>query len=269
MSSLKKILSKNDNGKFICVGLDTDLNKIPPFLLKEKNPLLSFNKAIIEATKDYAAAYKINFAFYERNGVKGIEELEKTVDLIPSDILSIADAKRGDIGNTSEMYAESVYNHFKFDAVTLNPYMGKDSLEPFLKFGDKLNFILVLTSNPGAEDFEKSKLANGKFLYQFILQSVNEWNERKNCGIVFGATKIDELKSNIKNFGDLTVLLPGVGTQGGSLNEVVSVFKDSNRKNFIVNLSRAIIYKSNDKDFDEAANKEIINLNKIINQIIP
>jgi orotidine-5'-phosphate decarboxylase len=146
--------------------------------------------------------------------------------------------------------------------------MGKDSLEPFLNFEDKLNFILVLTSNPGAEDFEKSKLTNGKYLYQFILHSVNEWNERKNCGIVFGATKIDELKSNIENFGDLTVLLPGVGAQGGNLNEVVSVFKENSRKNFIVNLSRAIIYKSNDKDFDEAANKEIINLNKIINQII-
>lgn len=268
MSALKKIFNKNDDGKFICVGLDTDLKKIPPFLLKENNPLRTFNKAIIEATKDFTAAYKINFAFYERNGAKGIEELEKTVELIPQDILSIADAKRGDIGNTSEMYAKSVYNHFKFDSVTLNPYMGKDSLDPFLKYQDKLNFILVLTSNPGAADFEKSKLANGKFLYQTVLQSVNQWNQNKNCGIVFGATNIDELKNNIQSFGNLTVLLPGVGAQGGSLNDVVSVFKENNRKNFIVNMSRSIIYKSNKMDFAEVANKEILNLNNDIKKII-
>ncbi len=268
MSALKKIFNKNNDGKFICVGLDTDLKKIPPFLLKENNPLLTFNKAIIEATKDFTAAYKINFAFYERNGAKGIEELEKTVELIPQDILSIADAKRGDIGNTSEMYAESVYNHFKFDSVTLNPYMGKDSLDPFLKYQDKLNFILVLTSNPGAADFEKSELANGKFLYQTVLQSVNQWNQNKNCGIVFGATNIDELKNNIQSFGNLTILLPGVGAQGGSLNDVVSVFKENNRKNFIVNMSRSIIYKSNRMDFAEVANKEILNLNNDIKKII-
>ena len=174
MTSQEKIISKNNEGKFICVGLDTDITKIPAFLRDKPDGVFKFNQSIIEATKDFAAAYKINFAFYEREGAKSISELEKTVDLIPQDILSIADAKRGDIGNTSEMYAKSVYEHFKFDSVTLHPYMGKDSLKPFLDFTDKINFILVLTSNPGANDFEKLELTGGKFLYQNVLQKVND-----------------------------------------------------------------------------------------------
>ena len=217
MTSQEKILKKNDEEKFICIGLDTDVNKIPVFLKNDRDGVFKFNQSIIEATKDYAAAYKINFAFYERAGARGISELEKTVELIPRSILSIADAKRGDIGNTSEMYAKSVYEHFNFDAVTLHPYMGKDSLQPFLDFTEKMNYVLALTSNPGANDFEKLELKDGRFLYQNILDSVNDWNENQNCGIVFGATKLDELKSNINKFGNLTILLPGVGAQGGSL----------------------------------------------------
>lgn len=268
MTSREKILKINDDGKFICVGLDTDLKKIPAFLLKEKNPVLAFNKAIIESTKDYAAAYKINFAFYEQNGAKGFEELEKTLQLIPTNVLSIADAKRGDIGNTSKMYARSVYDHFGFDSVTLNPYMGKDSLEPFLEYEDKINFILILTSNPGANDFEKLKLFDGNYLYQNILDRTNQWNTKKNCGIVFGATKITELKDSINSFGDLTVLLPGVGAQGGSIEEISNLFKSKNRKNYIVNVSRGIIYKSSTEQFAIYAQNEIINLNKIASEII-
>ncbi len=268
MTSREKILKINNEGKFICVGLDTDLKKIPIFLLKEKNPVLAFNKAIIESTKDYAAAYKINFAFYEQNGAKGFEELEKTLQLIPTNVLSIADAKRGDIGNTSKMYAKSVYDHFGFDSVTLNPYMGKDSLEPFLEYEDKINFILILTSNPGANDFEKLKLFDGNYLYQNILDRTNQWNTKKNCGIVFGATKITELKDSINSFGDLTVLLPGVGAQGGSIEEVSNLFKSKNRKNYIVNVSRGIIYKSSTEQFAIDAQNEIINLNKIVSEII-
>lgn len=261
MNSRQKILNKNSEGKFICVGLDSDFDKIPGHLKKEKNPVYSFNKAIIEATKNYAAAYKINFAFYERNGSKGFEELEKTIELLPKDVLSIADAKRGDIGNTSQMYAKSVYEHFNFDAVTLHPYMGKDSLQPFLDYNDKMNYILALTSNPGAADFEKLELKNGRLLYQNIITSVNEWNIHKNCGIVFGATKIDELKAEINNFGDLSVLLPGVGAQGGSLQDVLETFSGEKRNNFLVNVSRGIIFKSNKEDFAEAAQKELIYLN--------
>jgi len=263
MTSQQKILTKNNEDKFICVGLDTDPAKIPEHLKSNPEGVYIFNQAIIEATKDYAAAYKINFAFYERNGSEGINELEKTIELIPSDVLSIADAKRGDIGNTSEMYAKSVYEHFGFDAVTLHPYMGKDSLQPFLDFKDKMNYILVLTSNPGANDFEKLKLENGRYVYQSILEKVNCWNENKNIGIVFGATKIDDLKNDIKNFGELSVLLPGVGAQGGSLEEVNSIFKENHRKNFLVNVSRGIIYKSSKENFAEAARQEIISLNKI------
>jgi orotidine-5'-phosphate decarboxylase len=264
MTAREKIIRKNNEGKFICVGLDTDLSKVPSLLQKEKFPVLSFNKHIIEATKDLAAAYKINFAFYEKNGLKGIEELEKTIDLIPTDTLSIADAKRGDIGNTSQMYASSVYDYYKFDSITLHPYMGKDSLDPFLDYSSKLNFILVLTSNPGANDFEKLELKTGGYVYQEILKQINFWNEKKNCGIVFGATKIEELKNNIDNFGELTVLLPGVGAQGGSLEDVVKVFKDHKRKNYIVNVSRGIIYKSQGNDFAEAARNELQRLNEII-----
>ncbi len=263
MKSQEKILNKNNEGKFICVGLDTDINMIPSYLRKDPDGVFKFNKSIINATKNYAAAYKINFAFYERAGAKGITELEKTVELIPQDILSIADAKRGDIGNTSEMYAKSVYDHFRFDAITLHPYMGKDSLQPFLDFTDKMNFVLVLTSNPGAIDFEKLELKDGRFLYQNILQSVSEWNTNHNCGIVFGATKLEELKANISNFDNLSILLPGVGAQGGSLEDVSKTFSENKRKNYLVNISRGIIYKSSGEDFAEVARDEIVSLNKI------
>lgn len=263
MTAQQKIFSKNNEGKFICVGLDTDVSKIPLHLQNDPDGVFLFNQAIIEATKDYAAAYKLNFAFYEKNGSKGFDELERTVKLIPNHILSIADAKRGDIGNTSEMYAKSVYEHFGFDAVTLHPYMGKDSLQPFLDYTNKMNYILVLTSNPGSSDFEKLKLDNGKYVYQSVLETVHSWNEKQNIGIVFGATKIDDLKNDIKNFGDLSILLPGVGAQGGSFAEVNAVFKNYSRKNFLVNVSRSIIYKSNQKDFAETAQQEIISLNKI------
>ena len=263
MTAQEKILSKNNDGKFICVGLDTDINKIPSFLKNDPDGIYKFNQSIINATKDYAGAYKINFAFYERSGSKGFAELERTIELIPTDVLSIADAKRGDIGNTSEMYAKSIYEYFGFDAVTLNPYMGKDSLQPFLDYNDKMNYILVLTSNPGANDFEKLLLKDGKFIYQQVLESVNQWNEKHNCGIVFGATKIDELKTNINNFDSLSVLLPGVGAQGGSLEDVSRTFANNNRTNYLVNVSRGIIYKSSGEDFADAANKEIIALNKI------
>lgn len=267
MTSQEKILLNNNQAKFICVGLDTDKSKIPLFLQDNPDGVFKFNQSIIEATKDFAAAYKINFAFYERAGSLGINELEKTVELIPQHILSIADAKRGDIGNTSEMYARSVYEHFNFDAVTLHPYMGKDSLQPFLDYTDKMNYVLVLTSNPGANDFEKLELKNGKLVYQQVLENVNAWNTNNNCGIVFGATKIEDLKSSINDFGNLSVLLPGVGAQGGSLQDVNTIFKNHKRNNYLVNVSRGVIYKSSKDNFAEAARNEIIALNKVYTDI--
>ncbi len=262
MKAIDKLRNKNKSGKFICVGLDTDVNKIPGFLRKYDNPVFEFNKAIIESTAPHAAAFKINFAFYESSGIEGLKNLERTLSLIPGDMLVIADAKKGDIGNTSLMYAKSVYEYFNFDSVTLHAYMGKDSVDPFLNYESKLNFILALTSNPGASDFEKLKLADGNFLFQNVIRKVNTWNLYNNCGIVFGATKSEELKDNIDSFGNLSVLLPGVGAQGGSLEEVVGIFKSRGRGDYLINVSRGIIYKSSSEDFQEAAGKEIADLNR-------
>jgi orotidine-5'-phosphate decarboxylase len=268
MKAVEKLAYQNSKNRFICVGLDPDLQKIPNHLLNSADPIFEFNKAIIEETIEYAAAYKLNFAFYENEGIKGFETLLKTIQLIPSDVLIIGDAKRGDIGNTSKMYAHSVFDYFNCDAVTLHPYMGYDSINPFLEYSDKLNFVLALTSNKGAEDFEKLKLEDGSFLYQKIIKSVREWNKQNNCGIVFGATKLEDLKENINSFGDLPVLLPGVGAQGGSLVDVVKCFINAGRKNLLINSSRGIIYKDNSAKFAEAAREEIISLNLTINGLL-
>jgi orotidine-5'-phosphate decarboxylase len=267
MTASEKLQIKIKELKHICVGLDTDINKIPSHLKTNNNPILEFNKRIIEATHMYAAAYKLNFAFYEKFGEEGFKILKETISFVPSDILIIGDAKRGDIGNTSQMYSDSVYNYFNCDAVTLNPYMGQDSLQPFLNREDKMNFILALTSNHGAEDFEKLKLENGKFLYQKIIEKAKMWNNN-NCGIVFGATQLKELKENISSFGKLAVLLPGVGAQGGSLKDVTACFKENNKTDFLINVSRGIIYKSNDNNYALLAKIEIENLNNEVNSIL-
>lgn len=267
-SAIQKLKLSLKNGKHICVGLDTDIKKIPNEFQNHLNPIIDFNREIINATKDYAAAYKLNLGFYEKDGKKGFESLEQTLELFPKNILVIGDAKRGDIGNTSQMYAESLYNHFGFDAITLNPYMGYDSIEPFVSYEKKINFFLALTSNEGAKDFEKLKLQNGDFLFQEVIHKANVWNERKNCGIVFGATKIDELKENIKLFNDLFVLLPGVGAQGGSIEDVVNVFNANQNYNFLINVSRAIIYADSTKNFAEAARLKLVKYNDIIQKII-
>jgi orotidine-5'-phosphate decarboxylase len=266
MTALQKLNSANSEGKYICIGLDTNPDKIPASMRNESDPVFSFNKEIIKATKDFTAAYKLNFAFYEINGSAGFEALKSTIELIPENILIIGDAKRGDIGNTSRMYAESVFNWFRCDSVTVNPYMGTDSVQPFLNYNDKLIFILALTSNPGAEDFEKLKLSDGTYLFQRIIRKVKEWN-KSNCGIVFGATKLEELKDNIDLIGDLPVLLPGVGAQGGSLEEVVKVFGQKQRKNFLINVSRGIIYKSSGDNFASEAKKELLRMNDIVQSI--
>jgi orotidine-5'-phosphate decarboxylase len=268
MNALQKLESANNDNKFICVGLDTDINKIPRSIRKESNPMIEFNSRIIEATKKYAAAYKINFAFYETEGANGFKNIEETLKSIPQDVLTIGDAKRGDIGNTSKMYASAVFDSFGFDSITLHPYMGFDSVSPFIEYENKLNFILALTSNPGSNDFEKLRLADGSYVFQKVISAVKNWNNKNNCGIVFGATKIEDLKENLQLISDLPVLLPGVGAQGGKLDEVVSAFKEINRKRYLVNISRAIIYKDSSDNFDLSAADEIISLNKQVSNLI-
>jgi len=264
MTAQQKLKQKVDNGLHVCVGLDTDAKKIPRYLHTHKNPILEFNRIIIENTFKQASAYKINFAFYEKDGERGFENIANTLEMIPEDILTIADAKRGDISNTAKMYAQSIFDHFNSDAVTLNPYMGFDSLSPFLEYPDKLNFILSLTSNSGSSDFEKQKLTEGKFLYQKVIEKVNEWNIKNNCGLVFGATNLYELSENISSFNQMPILLPGIGTQGGDLKEIVTVFHKSNNKNFLVNVSRALIYADSSENFGNAVSQTIKDYNSII-----
>ena len=264
----EKLKKQNDNLKYVCVGLDTDIKKIPASIKSTSNPIFEFNKRIIESTSDITAAYKFNLAFYEKEGIKGLEILQDSIQLIPDDILIIGDGKRGDIGNTSQKYAQMLYDEFKFDSATLNPYMGKDSLEPFLGYKTKLNFILALTSNPGANDFEKLRLADNSLLYQEVIRKVQTWNENTNCGLVFGATKIEELVNDIELIGDLPILLPGIGAQGGSLEDVIRIFKKNKLKHFLINASRGIIYKSSDKDFAEQARAELTAMNEIIARIM-
>ncbi len=267
ISAQEKLSASNKDLKFVCVGLDPDINKFPSHLRSISNPILEFNSHIIEATQEFAAAYKLNFAFYEREGISGFETLKKTIELIPDDILVIADAKRGDIGNSSRMYAKSVYEFFNCDAVTVNPYMGEDSISPFLEYHEKLNFILVLTSNPGANDFEKLKLEDGSFVFQKVCRKVEMINKNKNCGIVFGATRLNELEDNFELFKTLPVLLPGVGAQGGDMNGIVNVFKKNKKSDFLINVSRSILYKSAKKDFAEAAGNELKSMNDIIQKL--
>jgi len=268
MNVKEKLNSASQSEKYICVGLDTDPKKLPPHLSSNKNPVLEFNKNIIESTKDLAGAYKLNLAFYESEGVKGLQNLEETLSFIPDNVLTIADGKRGDIGNTSSLYARSIFEHFNFDSTTLNPFMGFDSLEPFIDYKSKLNFILVLTSNPGAVHFQKQEMKNGNYLYQEVLKKIHSWNKDKNCGIVFGATNISELKDNLELIDELPMLIPGVGAQGGSIKEVCKTIFNSNKNLFLINSSRGIIHRSLGEDFAEAARDELFSLNKAISELI-
>lgn len=267
-TALQKLSESNNEGKYICVGLDTDINKLPKHFPKTLQSMLQFNLALIKSTSENAAAYKLNFAFYETYGVEGFEILKETINAIPENIMIIGDAKRGDIGNTSQMYAKSMFEYFNCDSITVNPYMGTDSIEPFLSDKTKLVFILALTSNPGSNDFEKLKLESGKYLFQEVIEKVHKWNVNDNCGIVFGATNTSELEANMNLIKELPVLLPGIGAQGGDLNAAVKAFKNNSRKNYLINVSRGIIYKSDNEDFAEAASIELLKYNAQIQQVL-
>lgn len=239
---------------FLCIGLDTDIKKIPSFLLKEADPVFAFNKAIIDATKDHCVSYKINTAFYESLGSKGWETMEKTLAYIPQEIFTIADAKRGDIGNTSDMYARCFFEQMNFDSVTLAPYMGKDSLEPFFQYKNKWGIVLALTSNPGSADFEQQVVGDEK-LYERVIRTFTQVGTSSNLMFVVGATKPQELAHIRKMVPDHFFLVPGVGAQGGSLQEVAAggLTKDCG---LLVNASRSIIYASSENDFAEKAKAE-------------
>lgn len=264
MNAQEKLKLKLKDNLHVCVGLDADIKKIPPHLHATENPIFEFNKRIIDVTYKNVCAYKLNFAFYEKEGAWGLEQLLKTKEYIPHEIMTIADAKRGDIGNTSIMYASAIFDEMQFDSVTLNPYMGFDSIVPFQQYKDKLSFILALTSNKSALDFEKLRLNNGKLLFQQIIEKVNSWNANKNLGIVFGATNEKELEQNISLFDDLFILLPGIGAQGGNLNSILKIFKQNNNSNYFINISRSIIYSDNTKQFQTAVKKKLQSYNEVI-----
>jgi len=239
---------------FLCIGLDVDLNKIPKHLLKEEDPIFEFNKAIIDATHHLCVAYKPNTAFYEAYGIKGWKALEKTIDYINEnypEIFTIADAKRGDIGNTSTMYAKAFFEDLAFDSVTVAPYMGKDSVEPFLAFKDKHTIMLALTSNKGAFDFQ-TKTIEGQELYKQVLETSKSWENAENLMYVVGATKAEYLADIRQIIPDSFLLVPGVGAQGGNLQDVCK-YGMNKQIGLLINSSRGIIYASQYSNYAEAA----------------
>lgn len=235
----------------LCVGLDTDPTKIPAHLRNQPDAVFAFNKAIIDATKDYTVAYKINTAFYEAQGISGWQSLQKTLDYIPKDIFSIADAKRGDIGNTADQYAATFFDVYPFDSVTVAPYMGEDSVKPFLKRDDRWAIVLGLTSNKGSQDFQMLRTGDG-FLYEEVLRKVASWGTPENLMFVIGATQTDQLLHIRSIIPDHFLLIPGVGAQGGDLDEVCKAALNRDA-GILVNVSRAVIFAGSGEDFAERA----------------
>jgi orotidine-5'-phosphate decarboxylase len=243
---------------FLCVGLDPDMNKIPAHLLDYDDPIFEFNKAIIDATHPFAVAYKPNTAFFECHGSKGWDSLEKTINYIPKECMIIADAKRGDIGNTSTYYAKTFFETLQADAVTVAPYMGSDSVLPFTKFDGKWVVLLALTSNEGAKDFQLQAGQNG-LLFENVLRKAMEWASPEKMMFVVGATRAEDIAEVRKLAPDYFFLVPGVGAQGGSLEEVVQ-YGANHECGLLVNSSRGIIYASNGMDFADAAKKEALKI---------
>ena len=248
---VEQIFSKKS---YLCVGLDTDISKIPLHLQSHPDAVFEFNKQIIDATKDLCVSYKINTAFYESMGVKGWDQLEKTVHYIPSEHFKIADAKRGDIGNTSSQYAKAFFEALPFDAVTVAPYMGEDSIRPFLDYENKWTIVLGLTSNEGSKDFEQLQFSDGEFLYEKVIKKISNWGTTENIMFVTGATKANDFEKIRDMIPNHFLLVPGVGSQGGSLKDV-STFGLNKDGGLLVNASRNIIYAGNKEDFAQEAKK--------------
>lgn len=240
---------------YLCVGLDTDVTKLPQHLLKEEDPVFEFNKQIIDATHDLCIAYKPNVAFYEAMGPKGWESLRKTVEYIPKSCFTIADAKRGDIGNTSLLYARAFFKEMNFDSITVAPYMGEDSVKPFLEFKGKWVILLAHTSNPGSSDFQLLSSIDGRFLFEEVIIRSQQWSTPDNMMYVVGATRADKIEGIRKLAPDHFFLVPGVGAQGGSVEEISRAGMNK-ECGLIVNSARAILYASSDKDFATEARRE-------------
>lgn len=263
---LNNIIKKNNS--LLCVGLDSDIQKIPEHIRSQEHPQSTFNQAIIEATADLVCAYKPNTSFYEARGIAGIEALKITCDYIKEKyphIPVIIDAKRADIGNTNEGYVKFVFDYLGADAVTVHPYLGKEALNPFLERKDKGIFILCRTSNPGAGEFQDLNIES-KPLYQVVAEHVvKDWNYNGNCGLVVGATYPKELEIVRHIVGELPILIPGIGIQGGDVEKTVRAGVDSNGQNAIINSSRGIIFASSDKNYARKANEETEILKNLIN----
>jgi orotidine-5'-phosphate decarboxylase len=255
---------------FLCVGLDSDIEKIPAYLMNSGDPVFEFNKKIIDATIDFSVAYKPNLAFYESRGVDGLKSLQKTIDYLNGfgdEIFTIADAKRGDIGNTSRQYAKAFFEVFDFDALTVAPYMGKDSVTPFLEFENKWVILLALTSNQGAADFQYFENKDSVKLFREVLRKSQEWSTKENMMYVVGATKAEALTEIRKIVPDHFLLVPGVGAQGGSLEEVAR-FGMNDKCGLLVNSSRGIIFASSGDDFAEKAGVKALELQKQMEKLL-
>ncbi len=268
MNFIEKLINAaRMNNSLLCVGLDTDPERIPSNV-----GVLEFNKAIIDATADLVCAYKLNFAFYEALGDEGFDVLKQTAEYIPDDIVAIGDAKRGDIGNTAKAYARAIFDNLGFDATTVNPYLGGDSIEPFIQYRDKGVFVLCRTSNAGALDFQSLLFGEGgkrRPLFEIVAQKASEWNTFGNIGLVVGATYPEELRLIRQSHPDMPLLIPGIGAQGGDLEQAVRYGVDASGQKAIINSSRQIIYASHEKDFAEAARKAASSLRDQINLYLP
>lgn len=265
-SELTKQIKEKET--FLCIGLDPEPALLPEHLLKEKNPILEFNKQIIDATHDVCVAFKPNVAFYECYGAKGWQTLEETEKYIPSSCFKIADAKRGDIGNTSKKYADTFFKQMQFDAVTIAPYMGKDSIRPFLEYENKWSVVLALTSNEGSYDFQRIQSVDDAMpIYEHVLRKTKQWGTIDNTMYVVGATRSEDLQAIRSIIPDHFLLVPGVGAQGGSIEDVC---KNGMNKDIglLINAARSILYAGKDKDFAIQARKEAMRMNEIMKRFL-
>ena len=264
MNALKKLTDiQQKNRSMICVGLDLDTKRVPSEFAGSIKGLFDFARRIIEATRDLVCAYKPNLAFYESLGHEGISLLRLITERIPQDVPIILDGKRGDISNTASHYAQSLFERLNADWVTLNPYMGYDSMRPFFEYKDKGVFVLCLTSNAGARDFQLLMI-DGKPLYEVVAEKVAYWNKNRNCGLVVGATHPEQLLEIRKVAGDMPLLIPSVGAQGGALERAVIDGTDNFTKPAVINVSRSVLYASSERDFAEKARSELLRLNGIV-----